>query len=147
MKLLDIVGDINREVAEGYAKEVEKLAFKLMEVIALSLGLPAERFYGFFKDQTTSFIRLNHYPPCPSPDLALGVGRHKDAGGLTILAQDGVAGLQVRRKGDGEWVLVKPAPGALIINVGDMTQVSYWQLVMPYFMNMLLITSNRRKYL
>lgn len=112
-----------REVAEGYAKEVEKLAFKLMEVIALSLGLPAERFYGFFKDQTTSFIRLNPYPPCPSPNLALWVGHHKDAAGLTILAQDGVAGLHVRQKVDGEWVLVKPAPGALIINVGDMTQV------------------------
>ncbi|KAH9656321.1 Fe2OG dioxygenase domain-containing protein [Citrus sinensis] len=111
-----------REVCEEYAKEVEKLAYKLMELIALSLGLPPDSFNGFFKDQTT-FVRLNHYPPCPAPHLALGVGRHKDAGALTVLAQDDVGGLEVKRKSDGEWVRVKPTPDAYIINVGDIIQV------------------------
>ncbi|KAJ8441936.1 hypothetical protein Cgig2_020081 [Carnegiea gigantea] len=111
-----------REVAQEYAQEVEKLAFKLLELIALSLGLSADRLNGFFKDHT-SFIRLNHYPPCPAPQLALGVGRHKDVGALTILAQDGVGGLEVRQKSNGEWVRVKPTPGAFIINVGDIIQV------------------------
>lgn len=111
-----------REAAQEYAQEVEKLAFKLLELIALSLGLSADRLNGFFTDHT-SFIRLNHYPPCPAPQLALGVGRHKDGGALTILAQDGVGGLEVRRKSDGEWVRVKPTPGAFIINVGDIVQV------------------------
>ncbi|EOX98160.1 2-oxoglutarate and Fe(II)-dependent oxygenase superfamily protein [Theobroma cacao] len=111
-----------REAFEEYAEELEKLSNKLMELIALSLGLPADRFHGFFKDQT-SFIRLNHYSPCPAPDLALGVGRHKDAGALTILAQDDVGGLQVKRKSDGEWIRVKPTPDAFIINVGDIIQV------------------------
>ncbi|KAJ8763392.1 hypothetical protein K2173_002275 [Erythroxylum novogranatense] len=111
-----------REVCEEYAKVVEKLAYKLMELIALSLGLPAKRFHGFFSDQT-SFIRLNHYPPCPVPQLALGVGRHKDGGALTILAQDDVGGLEVKRKTDGEWVRVKPNPDAYIVNVGDIIQV------------------------
>ncbi|KAK7260109.1 hypothetical protein RIF29_25877 [Crotalaria pallida] len=99
-----------------------KLALKLMELIALSLNLPPKRFEDFFKDQT-SFIRCNHYPPCPSPHLALGVGRHKDSGVLTILAQDDVGGLEVKRKSDGEWVRVKPTPDAYIINVGDIIQV------------------------
>ncbi|XP_048492147.1 jasmonate-induced oxygenase 2 [Beta vulgaris subsp. vulgaris] len=113
-----------REVAEEYAKEVEKLASIMLELIARSLGLAGNRFSELFKDQTTSFIRLNYYPPCPSPHLALGVGRHKDAGGLTILAQDDdVEGLEVRRKTDGEWIRVKPIHGALIINVGDLIQV------------------------
>lgn len=76
----------------------------------------------FFKDHT-SRMRLNHYPPCPTPDLALGVGRHKDGGALTILAQDDVGGLEVKRKTDGEWILVKPTPDAYIINVGDIVQV------------------------
>ncbi|KAH9695792.1 Fe2OG dioxygenase domain-containing protein [Citrus sinensis] len=83
-----------REAFEEYAKEVEKLAYKLIELVALSLGLPANRFNGFFKDQTT-FARLNHYPPCPAPHLTLGLGRHKDSGALTILAQDDVGGLEV----------------------------------------------------
>ena len=69
-------------------------------------------------------MRANHYPPCPTPELALGVGRHKDAGALTILAQDDVGGLEVKQKTDGEWVRVKPTPDAYIINVGDIIQVT-----------------------
>ncbi|CAL4917934.1 unnamed protein product [Urochloa decumbens] len=110
-----------REALEEYARAMEELAFRILELIARSLNLRPDRLHGFFKDQTT-FIRLNHYPPCPSPDLALGVGRHKDAGALTILYQDDVGGLDVRRRSDGEWVRVKPVPGSFIINVGDLIQ-------------------------
>ncbi|KAI6701279.1 hypothetical protein NL676_015603 [Syzygium grande] len=111
-----------REACEEYAQGLEKLAYQLMGLIAQSMGLPANRFDEFFRDQT-SYLRLNHYPPCPAPHLALGLGRHKDAGALTILAQDEVGGLEVKRKSDGEWVLVKPIPDAFIINVGDIIQV------------------------
>ena len=111
-----------REACEEYAREVEKLAYKLLGLISLSLGLPANRLNGYFKDQTSIF-RLNHYPQCPFPHLALGVGRHKDAGALTVLAQDDVGGLEVRRKSDGEWIPVTPTPDAYIINVGDIFQV------------------------
>lgn len=122
--MLKFVADIfvTRELCEEYAKEVKKLSFKLMGLIALSLGLAADRFDKCFED-STSFIRLNYYPPCPSPDLALGVGRHKDAGALTVLYQDDVGGLEVKRKTDGEWIRVKPTPNAYIINVGDIIQV------------------------
>lgn len=112
-----------REACEEHVKEMEKLVFKLLELVALSLGLPKDRFNAFFNDQTTR-VRLNHYPPCPAPHLALGLGRHKDTGVLTILAQGDVPGLEVRRKADGEWVLVRPTPGAYIINVGDILQVN-----------------------
>ncbi|XVF01189.1 hypothetical protein REPUB_Repub04eG0067100 [Reevesia pubescens] len=88
-----------REACEEFAEELEKLSYKLMELIALSLGLPEDRFHTF------------------------GVGRHKDAGALTVLAQDDVGGLEVKRKSDGEWILVKPTPDAFIINVGDIIQV------------------------
>lgn len=111
-----------REAFEEYAQEVEKLCYKLMQLIALSLGLPANRFDNFFT-KSTSRIRLNHYPPCPVPDLALGVGRHKDGGALTVLYQDEVGGLEVKRKTDGEWIRVKPTSNAYIINVGDIVQV------------------------
>jgi len=114
-----------RETFQEYAQHMKKLALKIMELIALSLGLPPKRFDDFFKDET-SWIRLNHYPPCPNPDIVLGCGRHKDSGALTVLAQDEVSGLEVRRKSDGEWVLVKPLPNAYIINVGDVIQVLYF---------------------
>ncbi|XP_047087742.1 jasmonate-induced oxygenase 2-like [Lolium rigidum] len=114
-----------REALEEYAKAMEELALKLLELISQSLGLKPDRLHGFFKgDQTqTTFVRLNHYPPCPSPDLALGVTRHKDAGALTVLHQDDVGGLDVRRRSDGEWVRVSPVPGSLVVNVGDIVQV------------------------
>lgn len=113
-----------REICEEYAGEVEKLAFRLLELISLSLGLPPDRFHSYFKEQQTSFMRLNHYPPCPDPTLALGVGPHKDGGALTVLAQDGVGGLQVRRTSDGQWIPVKPVPDAYIINLGNCMQVN-----------------------
>ncbi|XP_026394386.1 protein DMR6-LIKE OXYGENASE 2-like [Papaver somniferum] len=112
-----------REVCEEYAKAMEKLSFKLLEIMALSLGLPEKRLNGYFDDEHTSFIRFNHYPPCPTPHLALGVGHHKDSGALTVLAQDDVGGLEVKRKTDGEWIKVMPIAGSYIINVGDIIQV------------------------
>jgi hypothetical protein len=56
------------------------------------------------------------------PDVVLGVSRHKDPGALTVLVQDEVGGLEVRRK-DGEWVGVQPRRDAFVINVGDAFQV------------------------
>ncbi|XP_057787417.1 protein DMR6-LIKE OXYGENASE 2-like isoform X2 [Salvia miltiorrhiza] len=111
-----------REICQEYAAEMQKLTHKLLELIALSLGLKKDRFHGFFKEQT-SFMRLNYYPSCPAPQLALGLGRHKDAGAMTVLAQDDVGGLEVKRKPDGEWIFVKPMPDAYIVNVGDLIQV------------------------
>ncbi|KAL8525819.1 hypothetical protein ACS0TY_015167 [Phlomoides rotata] len=111
-----------RDACEEHIAEMEKLVFKLLKLVALSLGLPKDRFNTFFKDQT-SRMRLNHYPPCPAPHLALGLGRHKDTGVLTVLAQDDVAGLEVKRKTDEQWILVKPCPDSYIINVGDILQV------------------------
>ncbi|KNA19281.1 hypothetical protein SOVF_062660 [Spinacia oleracea] len=63
-----------------------KLSFKLLELITFSLGVPADPLSGYFKDHA-SFARI-YYPPCPCPDLALGVRPHKDSGALTVLAQD-----------------------------------------------------------
>lgn len=111
-----------RVACEEYAQEMVKLSFKLLELIALSLGLPADRLSGSFKDHT-SFVRINYYQPCPFPDLALGVGPHKDSSALTVLAQDDVGGLEVKQKRDGQWIPVKPIPDAYIINVGDVIQV------------------------
>ncbi|KAI5060406.1 hypothetical protein GOP47_0024826 [Adiantum capillus-veneris] len=111
-----------RKVCEEYMAALDKLAFTLLELMAESLGLPSRRFHEDFKSSTTSLFRLNHYPICPAPELALGVSRHKDVGALTILLQGDVGGLEVRSK-SGEWIVVKPNPDAFVINVGDITQV------------------------
>ncbi|GMP50207.1 hypothetical protein CsSME_00016920 [Camellia sinensis var. sinensis] len=112
-----------REVCEEYAKEIEKLGYQLLELLSLSLGLPRRRLNHFFKDQT-SIVRFNHYPPCPNhPGQVLGVGQHTDSGALSILAQDDVGGLQVKRKWDGKWVPVKPNPHAYLVIICDIFQV------------------------
>ncbi|KAJ6813295.1 flavonol synthase/flavanone 3-hydroxylase-like [Iris pallida] len=111
-----------REACKEYTKAVEGLAYKLLELISLTLNLPAKRLNGYF-EESTSIIRLLHYPPCPSPHLAMGVGRHKDSGGLTVLTQDEVGGLEVKRKSDGEWVRIKPIPNSYIVNIGAIIQV------------------------
>ncbi|KAL6007876.1 hypothetical protein ACLOJK_033380 [Asimina triloba] len=72
---------------------VEKLAFQLL--------LAANRLTEFFIEHS-SRLRLNLFPPCPSPVLAFGVASHKDGGTLTVLAQDDVGGLNVKRKVDGQ---------------------------------------------
>ncbi|PNX62330.1 feruloyl CoA ortho-hydroxylase 1-like protein, partial [Trifolium pratense] len=67
-------------------------------------------------------VNMNYYPACPNPDLTVGVGRHSDAGTITVLLQDGIGGLYVKEeKDDGkeEWLEIPPIPGALVINVGD----------------------------
>eukprot|EP00897_Mesotaenium_endlicherianum_P009223 jgi/Mesen1/8329/ME000046S07718 len=103
-----------------YFEAVEGLAVKLLDVIALSIGLPAGAFQSNFEPHSTSFLRLNYYPICSQPWSVLGVNRHKDAGALTVLLQT-EKGLQVRHSS--EWVDVVPIAGAFTINIGDMMQV------------------------
>lgn len=71
-------------------------------------------------------ININYYPKCPNPELAVGIGRHSDVSTLTLLLQDMIGGLYVRRldaaAGDA-WVPVPPITGALVINIGDALQI------------------------
>ncbi|XP_074267346.1 protein LATERAL BRANCHING OXIDOREDUCTASE 1-like [Silene latifolia] len=111
-----------RDVAQDYATEMSKMVNKLLELIELSLGVRANRLTEFYKDPAL-FMRLSLYMACPNPDLVLGIGAHKDSAGLTVISEDDVGGLQVRRKSDGEWISVKAVSGAFIVNIGDTLQV------------------------
>lgn len=62
------------------------------------MSLDTSQMDGYFGKNHTSFLRLNHYPPCPSPESELGISPHFDAGLLTILKHDTqVSGLQVQK--------------------------------------------------
>jgi isopenicillin N synthase-like dioxygenase len=103
---------------------VTKLCQSLMKVLSISLGLDVDYLQNAFggEDGAGECLRVNYYPKCPQPDLALGLSAHSDPGGLTVLLADHrVGGLQVR-KGDA-WVTVQPQPGAFVINIGDQIQV------------------------
>ena len=118
-----------RPIMQEYFRSCEGVAFTLLEAIAESLGVSHETFTRDFVGRHTSFVRLNHYPSHDplSPEHSasatghLGVHQHTDAGALTVLLQDDVSALEIFI--DGQWMLVEPVIGALLVNLGDIVQV------------------------
>ncbi len=111
-----------KPAAEAYFTHMLAFGEKLMQGMALSLDLPRDYFSGFTTDPMGT-LRLLHYPPQranAAPDEK-GCGAHTDFGGLTLLWQDEVGGLEVLDK-DGGWVAAPPIMGAYVVNLGDMIQ-------------------------
>ncbi len=106
----------------GYYDRMLALADRLHRAFALDLGVE-ERFFVPAMKRPLAVLRLLHYPPVAQPDLAdaaaIGAGTHSDYGMLTLLAQDEISGLQVRRR-DGTWIEAPVIPGAFVCNIGDM---------------------------
>ena len=110
-----------REVFTAYYRAQERLAFDLMRIFARALGLP-ETFFDGAIDRHFSTCPTNLYPEPPGETLPgqLRAGAHTDFGSLTILAvNDAPGGLQALFP-DGAWRDVRPAPGQLVVNLGDM---------------------------
>lgn len=108
-----------RDTMLDYFKACHDLGCLLHRAFALDLGLDA----GFFEDKLDrpmAVLRLLHYPPAPRLAEAgqLGAGEHTDYGCVTLLATDGVGGLEVRTRG-GDWLAAPHVPGAFVCNIGD----------------------------
>jgi isopenicillin N synthase-like dioxygenase len=126
-----------RAAAAAYYRAMEHLAAALMRSIARGLQLPQEYFDQYFR-QGLSTLRLIRYPPRGEAELASvtdpalwveapPTGRHligaahTDSGFLTLLEQDGVAGLQVRSR-DGRWLDVPALADTLVVNFGQVLE-------------------------
>lgn len=107
------------------AKSMSDLARHLAGVLAENLGYPADCFPEKC-NESTCFLRLNRYPPCPFSPETFGLMPHTDSDFLTILYQDQVGGLQLMK--DSKWVAIKPNSDALIVNIGDLFQVFSFNL-------------------
>lgn len=127
-----------REAVRDYYLAMDRLARLLMQSIARGLGLAADIFDPAF-DNGISTLRLLHYPIRPDSSLAgadpqvawvdvQGVRRHSlshahvDSGFMTLLAQDGVEGLQAQHP-DGSWIDVPPQEHALAVNFGKVLEL------------------------
>ena len=100
-----------RVQAQAYFDAALAVGRRLHRAFALDLGL-AEDFFDDKLDRPQATLRLLHYP------AHFAAGAHTDYGNVTLLATDGVAGLQVQRRGGG-WTDVPALPGAFVCNIGD----------------------------
>ncbi|GLJ33682.1 hypothetical protein SUGI_0676910 [Cryptomeria japonica] len=111
-----------RNTLERYSTHVEKVAQIILSLFAENLQLRSDYFKGKFGEDSMMTMRMNLYPPCPRPDLVLGLSPHSDGSAITLLLQDDqVEGLHVRK--NNEWIPIQPTPYALVINIGDLIEV------------------------
>ena len=121
----------------AYYIAMDGVCAALMQSIARSLALE-ERFFDSAFHRGLSTLRLLRYPVRSSAELAhcedpgvwvahdgarhyvIGAA-HTDSGFVTLLAQDGVPGLQARAR-DARWVDVPPEEGALAVNFGQVLE-------------------------
>lgn len=111
------------EVTSEYAKELRVLASKIMEVLSLELGLEGgrlEKEAGGMEELLLQ-MKINYYPICPQPELALGVEAHTDVSSLTFLLHNMVPGLQLFY--EGKWVTAKCVPDSILMHIGDTIEI------------------------
>lgn len=112
------------ELWRTYLTAMQDLADRILGLMSDALGLGPDYFTAMI-DKPMASATVNRYPALterPPADQLRG-GAHTDYGTITLLATDGVPGLQLQ-DGDGEWVHVDPVPGSFHVNTGDM--LSHW---------------------
>jgi isopenicillin N synthase-like dioxygenase len=114
----EVLPGFHRAVTELFAR-LGVVAFELMEVMSVGLGLAPGHLREVFGERPLSLAKLISYPPTPPGEA--GVNAHHDAGFLTLLMQHGVGGLQVQNP-DGAWIDVPPRDDAFVVNLGEMLQ-------------------------
>lgn len=112
-----------RAQIETWFAEAGALARRMTRIFALALNLPDDYFVPF-QNRSIDTLRLNNYQLPPGDTRVepgqMGMGGHTDYGIVTVLWADAVSpGLQIM-DGDGDWHDIVPAPGAMLINLGDM---------------------------
>lgn len=110
-------------IIKSYYAQAMDVAMLVLRAVSVATGNDPE----FFKDKFSkpmALLRGNYYPS--RPDWAgaqdFGIAEHTDYGCVTLLATDGVAGLEAKTV-EGQWVPVTAHPGEFVINFGEMLQM------------------------
>ncbi|CAL5189053.1 unnamed protein product [Lathyrus oleraceus] len=109
------------EAFNEYEEEIGLLGSRLLGLISVGLGLEEDYLLKKLGEQPRQRAQANFYPPCPDPELTMGLTEHTDLNALTVLLQSEVSGLQVNK--DGKWISVPFIPNAFVINVADQIEV------------------------
>lgn len=111
-----------RDTFEALFAAFDKAGLRVLEAIALHLGLERDFFDATVEDGN-SVMRLLHYPPLgpDAPEGAIRAAAHGDINTITLLLGAEEAGLELLTQ-SGEWHAVDVPEGALVINVGDMLE-------------------------
>ena len=109
-----------RETFTALYTAFEEAGARVLEAIALHLGLPRDFFAPTVEDGN-SVMRLLRYPPLEGAEAegAIRAAAHGDINTITLLLGAEEAGLELLTA-DGEWLAIAPPPGALVVNIGDM---------------------------
>ncbi|PIN08502.1 Iron/ascorbate family oxidoreductase [Handroanthus impetiginosus] len=106
-----------------YAKQLRTLTTKILSILSRGLGLEQgrlEKEVGGMEDLILQ-MKINYYPKCPQPELALGVEAHTDVSALTFILHNMVPGLQLFY--EGKWVTAKCVPNSIIMHIGDTIEI------------------------
>lgn len=112
-----------RENIQTYYGEALDLAKAVLGGITAAIGQDETYFADKFS-RPMALLRGNYYPPRPdyAGDNDFGIAAHTDYGCITLLAGDGVPGLEVQMPDDA-WVSVAAKPGQFVINFGEMLEM------------------------
>lgn len=111
------------DVLLEYHWSLTALGKLIASMLSEALGVGGQQLDRAMQVQGT-LMQCHYYPPCPQPERVVGSRVHTDADLFTVLAQDGVGGLQVLLDvHEDAWVDVVPVTGALLVNIGDVLKV------------------------
>ncbi|KAK1371189.1 Codeine O-demethylase [Heracleum sosnowskyi] len=111
-----------RKILQEYSERIKLLNEFILKALSRSLKLKENCFLDQYGENANMVARFNYYPPCPRPDLTLGIKPHADGSAITYLFQDNeVEGLQILK--DDQWFSVPTVTNALLVNVGDQVEI------------------------
>jgi isopenicillin N synthase-like dioxygenase len=106
----------------AYQERATALAIRVLRAFSAALEQPETVFEPIYTPAPTQLIKIIRYPGRAPGESDQGVGAHKDAGIVTILLQDRVAGLQV--EGEDGWIDAPPVPGTFVVNTGELLEIA-----------------------
>ena len=111
-----------QDVMNEYRSECIRVGSRLVQLVALAIGLDENFFDEAFADPLTTLRLLRYAKEISEPDEGIfACGAHSDYGMLTLLLTDENPGLQILTKDD-TWIDVPPRPTAFVVNLGDMLE-------------------------